>query len=224
MLRELMNVFRGKHPEEHATQDFNRMLELSREMILEACEVYWGREFSPEERTRLYDQDVQLNKLQRTVRKHVVEQLSGPVPANVPWGLLLMSLVKDVERIGDYAKNLTELSLWCPGPMPEDDIAGELREITRAVTSLAKEAPDVFQKSDAERARELVVEGRTLSRRCDELVRKVAGSGYSAEQAVKMAVGARFLKRVEGHLLNLLTAVIMPLHKLDYYAEAALSG
>ncbi len=224
MLQEILNIFRGKHPQEHATRGFEKMLELSREMILEASEVYWGRDFSPEQRTRLYDKDVQLNKLQRTVRKHVVTQLSGPVPSNVPWGLLLMSLVKDVERIGDYAKNLTELTMWCPSELPDDEISGELREITKAVTSLAKEAPDVFHKSDGERARELVVEGRTLSRRCDELVRKIAKSDYSAEIATKMAVGARFLKRVEGHWLNLLTAVIMPLHKLDYYDESALSG
>ncbi|MEZ4219691.1 MAG: PhoU domain-containing protein [Polyangiaceae bacterium] len=223
MLRELMNVFRGEPLKERATESFATMLTLSREMILEACEVYWGRELSPEERTRLYDKDVQLNKLQRSVRKHVVAELSGPVPSNVPWGLLLMSLVKDVERIGDYAKNLTELSTWCPAAFPEDEATGELREITRAVTLLAREAPDVFQRSDGERARELLVEGRSLARRCDDLVRKIAASDYGAETAVKMAVGARFLKRVQGHFLNLLTAVVMPLHKLDYYDEAALS-
>ncbi len=222
MLKELLSIFRGSQPMEAATADFTRMLELAQELILEATVVYWGRAQSPEERTALYDKDVRLNKLQRRVRKHVVAQLSGPVPSNVPYGLLLMSLVKDVERIGDYAKNLTELAVWVEEPMPEDELSGELREITRAVESLAREAAQVFTRSDVERARELILEGRGVAKRCDDLVRGVAKSNYSAGLAVKAAVGARFLKRVDGHLLNLLTAVVMPLHKLDYYDENAM--
>lgn len=204
---------------ESASKGFERMLELAREMILEATEVYWGRVQTPEERTALYDKDVQLNKLQRTVRKHVVAQLSGPVPSNVPYGLLLMSLVKDVERIGDYAKNLTELAEWVDAPTPDDELTGELREITRSVEALAREAATVFTRSDADRARELILEGRGVAKRCDDLVRRIAKSEYPAGLAVKLSVGARFLKRVDGHFLNLLTAVVMPLHKLDYYDE-----
>ena len=41
----------------------------------------------------------------------------------------------------------------------------------------------------------------------------------SLEMAVDLTLGSRFYKRIQGHLLNLLSAVVMPLHKLDYYDE-----
>ncbi|MBX3128950.1 MAG: hypothetical protein KF718_19700 [Polyangiaceae bacterium] len=225
MLKELLSVFRGDHPLQAASKDFTKMLDLAREMVLDATEIFWGRPMSAEERTVLYEKDVQINRLQRSVRKLVVAMLSGPEPSDVPYGLLLMSLVKDVERLGDYAKNLTELAQWCPAALPEsDENVKELHEITRAVTALTREAADVFQRSDVARARELMVEGRSIAKRCDELVRLVARGEYGAEAAVKLAVGARFFKRVEGHLLNLLSSVVMPLHKLDYYDEDSFAG
>jgi hypothetical protein len=32
-------------------------------------------------------------------------------------------------------------------------------------------------------------------------------------------MGTRFYKRLGAHVLNVLTSVVMPLHKLDYYDE-----
>ncbi len=225
MLKELLSIFRADHPLQVASEDFTKMLDLAQEMVLDATDVFWGRPLSAEERTALYQKDVQINRLQRSVRKLVVATVSGPEPSDVPYGLLLMSLVKDVERLGDYAKNLTELAQWCPDELPaSDENVKELREITRAVTALVREAAGVFQRSDVARARELMVEGRSISKRCDELVRLVAKGDYGAQAAVKLAVGARFFKRVEGHLLNLLSSVVMPLHKLDYYDEDAFTG
>jgi hypothetical protein len=52
----------------------------------------------------------------------------------------------------------------------------------------------------------------------------IAGSEHLACAAVHLTLGARFYKRINGHLLNFLSSVIMPLHKLDYYDESALPG
>jgi hypothetical protein len=34
-------------------------------------------------------------------------------------------------------------------------------------------------------------------------------------------LGTRYYKRIGGHVLNILSSVVMPLHKLDYYDESA---
>jgi hypothetical protein len=36
-------------------------------------------------------------------------------------------------------------------------------------------------------------------------------------------MGARFYKRIGAHVLNVLSSVVMPLHKLDYYDEKRLA-
>ena len=39
-----------------------------------------------------------------------------------------------------------------------------------------------------------------------------------------VTLGTRFYKRIGAHLLNILSGVVMPLHKLDYYDEKVLKA
>lgn len=224
MLEKLRAILTGNSPGQATAADFNRMLEIARGMVQQASEVYWGKSLSPEARTDLYARDVELNKLERQVRVDVVAQLAGPVPMDVPYGLLIMSLVKDVERLGDYSKNLTEIERMsgvAAADLPDDEVRGELMEIRRFVDRLAEEAPMVYTQADRDRAQSHTIEGRAMTKRCDAVVEKVARGDYSAGTAVNLTLAARFYKRILSHWLNLLSSVIMPLHKLDYYDETA---
>ena len=223
MLKELISIFRDqRHPLSSANENFGQMLELTQGMCLDASSVFWGRRQTAEERTALYERDVQVNKLERRIRKRLVAHLSLRDPQDVPYCLLLMSLVKDLERLGDYAKNLTEVADIASGPFPEDEVIDELKEVRRSVESLIRESAQVFSRSDRDRAVELTVEGRSVSKRCDSLIRRIANSDYTPPVIVSLTLGARFYKRMAGHLLNLLSGVIMPLHKLDYFDEKAI--
>jgi phosphate uptake regulator len=226
MFKKLFSIVKGDSPLEKAASRFQTMLAIAAEMVVEADAVFWGKVLTPEERTALYDKDIRVNGLQRQVRKAVVTHLSGNVLGDIPHGLLLMSLVKDVERIGDYAKNVAET----PGMahpdggtrvLPDDEVVGELRQISKSVLNLAREAGDVYARSDRQRAEALTLEGRSVSKRCDKLIGDIARSNYSAALAVDLTLGTRFYKRIEGHLLNLLSSLLMPLHKLDYYDESS---
>jgi phosphate uptake regulator len=225
MLKRLISIFKGDYPLQRASSMFEEMLKLCREMVLEADAIYWGGSgMTAEQRSALYDKDVRVNQLERRIRKMVVTTFSSPVPSDVPHGLLLMSLVKDVERLGDYAKNLTEIARMthpesARGELPQDDICNELREIGRFVVKVARDAERIYCTSDRDRAEVLTVEGRSVAKRCDQLVTRIAQSDYSADLAVELTLAARFYKRLNGHQLNVLSSVLMPLHKLDFYDE-----
>ncbi len=220
MLRELLTIFRSGDPLASMGSDFTKMLALSRDLTLEAGAVYFGSEVNPEERTRLFKKDVVINKLERKIRKRVIQHLSFPGnQPSVPYCLLLMSLVKDVERIGDYAKNLMETVDLRGGPPASDEIMAELAEIRAGVEETFAATADVFTKSDRDRAVDLIDDSKSLAGRCDALVRRIAKSDYDARAATAAALGTRYYKRIGGHLLNVLTSVVMPLHKLDYYDE-----
>jgi phosphate uptake regulator len=193
-------------------------------MIQEASDVYWGKAQSPEERTALYKKDVEVNKLERRVRKQIIAHLTGPQKSAVPYALLIMSLVKDAERLGDYAKNLLEVSEMHETEFPNDERVGELQEIRHSVEGLARAAREVFEAGNEERATELTREGRNVAKRCDDLIRRIAAADYDGATAVSLTLGARFYKRIDSHLLNLLSGIIMPLHKLDYFDEKAIQS
>jgi hypothetical protein len=58
-----------------------------------------------------------------------------------------------------------------------------------------------------------------MAQRADTLITRVARSDYDAATTTAVVLGARYYKRIGGHVLNVLSSVVMPLHKLDYYDE-----
>ena len=65
----------------------------------------------------------------------------------------------------------------------------------------------------------LIEQGRSTGQRCDALLVCIAHSDYDAASATAVALGTRYYKRISAHATNVLTSVVMPLHKLDYYDE-----
>ena len=225
MFRELISIFRADNPLGRMGDNFAKMLSLTRDQTIRAGQIFFSKPASPEERTQIYKQDVKVNKLERTIRKQVIAHLSvAGNSADVPYSLLLMSLVKDVERIGDYAKNLAETLDVSGAILPDDDTVAELREIRNGIEGTFEAVAEVFAQSDEEEAVALIRQGRDMSHRCDALIDRIAKGDYDAATTVAVTLGTRFYKRIGAHLLNILSCVVMPLHKLDYYDEKVLQA
>ncbi len=220
MLRELLAILRSSDPLRAMGDNFTRMLQITNEMIVAAGDIFFGKKALPSERTRIYEQDQEVNQLERTIRKQVVAHLTfkGNLP-DMPYCLLLMSMVKDVERLGDYAKNLSEvMDIW-DAPIPDDEIRQELVEIRRGVEEALQLSHEVVSKADEVRALNLIRQGRDSAHRCDALLQRIANGSCEAGVTVAQVLGARYYKRIGGHVLNVLSSVVMPLHKVDYYDE-----
>ena len=223
MLRQLTKIFRSGEPLQAMGSDFAKMFQITYETTVRAGEVYFGEKVTPDERTWIYKQDVKVNKLERKIRKRVIFHLAlADNSLDLPYCLLLMSLVKDVERLGDYAKNLSEVVDYHTEPLTADALVAELREIRSCVEVAFGSTAGVFEESDMEGATGLIQEGRDLARRCDRLCENIAQSDHGAGVTTALILGARFYKRIAGHVLNVLSSVVMPLHKLDYYDENAI--
>jgi phosphate transport system protein len=220
MFRELFSIFNPGNPLKAMADNFAEMLRLAHELAEKAGAMYFDKSVVPEDRTWVYDQDIAINKLERQIRKQIIAHVSlGDNAASLPYCLALMSLVKDVERIGDYAKNLSEVVDFSPRPLPEDECLAELREIAAGVNRLFAATAEIIQAPDRTRTLELVRHGRDLARRADALVARIAQGAYDASTTTGLVLGARYFKRIGAHVLNVLSSVVMPLHKLDYYDE-----
>lgn len=223
MLRALINLFRSDDPLGEMGRDFAHMFRLTYDMSVSAGRLYFGEDTNAETRTNLYQVDIAVNRLERKIRKHLVAHLAMPGnQRDVPHGLALMSLVKDVERIGDYTKNLAEVGDLHAGPLRDDEILQELREIRSGVESAFANSLEVF-KLEHDRAQQLILQGRNLTSRCEALLNRIARSDHDSGTVTALVLGSRYYKRIAGHVLNVLSSIVMPLHKLDYYDEDALS-
>ncbi|HSM04489.1 MAG TPA: PhoU domain-containing protein [Longimicrobiales bacterium] len=224
MLRELLSIFRTDDTAARMATDFADMLARIRELTLQAGIHYFEHQPTADERTDLIRKDVKVNKLERKIRKQVIAHLTlDGAGSRAPYGLMLMSLVKDAERVGDYAKNLSEVYDEGGGALPEDDNVEELKELRRIVEMILEDVGAVFTASDGEKAAELLRVGRDVVERADRLVPRIARGPYDAATTTTLVLGARYYKRITSHLMNILSGVVMPLHKLDYYDEDLLT-
>jgi hypothetical protein len=164
------------------------------------------------------ESDHEVNQLVQEVRRQLVVHASARGDLqDMPTLLLYMSIVKDIERVGDYAKNILDIAQAggdLSGPSNDHTVLMDYRD---RASALIIEVREVFAAQDTENATRLLREWGVVSRemdaRVDELVTIDAPSTYGVPRALYY----RYLKRIIGHLLNILTALVMPLDKLDFF-------
>ncbi len=162
--------------------------------------------------------DRKVNRLEREIRRELVVHSSVFGAIDAPVILVYMSVIKDVERVGDYAKNLLDLALDGArfNTLPDAD---EWRKLTRDISKYITDAGAVFRARDAAESRELRAWGDECLERFDAAVSALVKGEDVNEQAVARALAYRYLKRVVAHLMNLMSAVVMPLDQIDYYIQ-----
>lgn len=162
--------------------------------------------------------DRRVNQGERDIRRELIVHASVQGAIDTPSILMYMSVVKDVERIGDYAKNVFDLAAQGVDLSDADDL-DDIQETRRRISSLISEAATVFATRDEDRARALIAEGDELQDRFDQLVAGYVHAHETGRHAVPRALFYRHCKRIVAHLMNVLSAVVMPLDQLDYYDE-----
>jgi phosphate uptake regulator len=160
--------------------------------------------------------DARVNEAEREIRRELVVHASVHGGFDTPEILVYMSIVKDVERIGDYAKNLYDIA--ADGVvLDQGELMQEMLSLRARISDMISEVAEVFQQRDGGRARALFREGDALQddfdRRVSDLVTGRIGEPY----AVAYALTYRYLKRIVAHLMNVLSAVVMPIDRLDYF-------
>lgn len=162
--------------------------------------------------------DQKVNRLEREIRRDLAIHASVFGGIDTPAVLLYMSIVKDVERVGDYAKNLLDLALDGANFSQVTD-ADDWRALGTEISQYIADSGAVFKTREGERARRMLTRGGQLLDSFDEGVSGLVQAEDPGVQAVARALAYRYLKRVVAHLMNLLSAVIMPLDSIDFFYE-----
>ena len=216
-VRDLLKAWRGKDLLDRMLQQFSQMLEDSHWMYTVAWQALFRKCKAEDIREELYVRDQQVNRLERTIRHQIVEHLSVRPEIDMPACLVLMSVTKDAERLGDYCKNLFELTLLCPKKKPlKDRHAVTLRQIAAEIDTLYTNVGNAFISSEDEDARAASEAGAGLASRCEQALQELANSKVSTRKAVVYALEARYLKRIASHLKNIASSVVQPVHAIDY--------
>jgi len=204
---------------ESVEQMLTTMLVDGHEVYTTASDALFGGGKSKETKKEVRSTDRGINQAQRDVRRELM--LHAAVSESVDLHLVLsyMSVVKDAERIGDYAKNIYDIVRYGANfeAAPDRELLNGYRE---AVGDLILQAAAVFESRDEERARQLVDKADRFLDEHDAEVKAAFNMDGPVSDAVARALYFRFMKRITAHIMNLLTALVMPVDQLDYYDEA----
>lgn len=221
MLRELLSAWRKRDALVQMFEDFDQMLEHTHWMFGQAVGVFFSRIDWQAVQEPLYQRDQEVNRLEQSIRAEIVKHLTLRREANLAACLVLMSVVKDAERIGDYCKNVFEVGKFYEREHTSPRHLEPLEEIRGETEQLFQMTQEAFSQSDVDRAREVQVAFGKLGRKCDRLIRDLLRERASlpTDEAVAYGLLARHLKRIGAHLSNIATAVVAPVHRLDYMDE-----
>lgn len=163
--------------------------------------------------------DKGVNKAERAVRRELVVHVSvRGTSADIPLVLASMSVVKDAERIGDYSKNIWDIANSGVDLSEAEDI-DTLMRYRDLISKLIGETARVFGEKDQVTAHTMLQAGDDLQDEYDELIDQQLHTDKPAREAVPRALLYRYFKRITAHLMNILTSLVMPIDRLDYYDE-----
>ena len=199
-------------------RNFDRMLDEGRHIFDAAANAFLGGTAPDVVRDDLFATDKRINDLERRIRRALVVHGSVHGPSELPACLIMMSIVKDAERIGDYSKNLFDLAA-VQQKREDDEYYPDLLAMKDEVSGFVAEARAIYGAQDEQRAKDFIRRGDKVQDHCDAKVRKLLEPEPGTIQPAATALSYRYYKRVLAHLLNIVTSIIMPIDRLDYYDE-----
>jgi len=195
--------------------EFGQMLDAGRHIFDTAANALLGGTNLQVIRRDLFATDKRINSAEQQIRREIVVHAAVHGTAVFANCLVLMSVVKDAERVGDYGKNifdLAELSPHAPEGKYRDDLVALKDRISQAMAECRK----VFDVQDHDQAKRLIRTLQEIEDVCDVEVAKFIKAGQEVDIAPTYALAYRYFKRIASHLRNVTTSVVQPIDKLDF--------
>lgn len=215
MFKHLFGSKEGSTLVKAAFEDISRMIHQSAKMLDVALSALLD---NVEIDADLEDMDDVVDDGERMVRRTILEHLSINPQQDLVASLILVSMVQDAERIGDFARGLAQLVSLAKSPREgrfRNDLAAYAERI-RPLFGLCEEA---FREGDAALARQVVVSHNELKAELIAFTSSVAESDLNADMAIVYASSAQMLRRISAHLCNIASTVVQPFDRIRHGDE-----
>lgn len=125
-----------------------------------------------------------------------------------------MKMVTDMERIGDHAADISEMTLFL-ADKDRNPTYDTLLKMAAEASVMLIQSIDVYTKKDREQAREVIAHDDVVDALfCDvkrELVELIRSNPDSGEQEIDLLMVAKYLERIGDHATNIAEWVIYSL-------------
>lgn len=170
-------------------------------------------------RDDLYATDKAINELHREVRREmIVHSAVNSRNLDIPLLLSYMTMSKDIERIGDYCKNLFEIA-ETGNTFTKGDNLDDYIDLRNDIGKLIVYLQSCLALDDESKVQDLITLGSSISSNIDTKITELLENKESIQYPVATTLFYRYLKRIVSHIVNAATALIMPTDQIDYLDE-----
>ncbi|MGD8538669.1 MAG: PhoU domain-containing protein [Candidatus Aminicenantes bacterium] len=218
MFKKWLMIFKKDTLMNQAYQRSFEMLDITQAMFIEAKDSLRQRE-DCEIDLGIKETDKKVNSYEREVRRMVLKHLVVIGPVDLPSGLVLISIIIDIERIGDYAKNMVELALDHPGKLHGGEFEEMISRIEAGLEDNFIQTKKCFEDADADMALKLLEKYAWVNDKCDGIVTdlvKEKDKNIKPGDAAALILYTRWLKRINSHLRNITTSVVNPFDRIGF--------
>lgn len=217
MWQELKTLWKSDNLLVEAWDQSYEMLDIDQVMFEEGIRAL--RHSSDGANLEIRKKDKLVNKYEREVRKKVLTHLVVQNTPDLSAGLVLVTVIIDIERIGDYTKNIIDLAQMHPKQLSGGMFEDKLVQMEKSLSVLFNNTKNCLRNSDIDLAVELMSEHKTINEICDIAIEKLVRAedkpvDHGSIAALTLYI--RYLKRINSHLRNINSSVVNPFDRIGY--------
>lgn len=159
--------------------------------------------------------DDRINEAEQELRRALVVHVAVQGGQDIATVLGTTLLIKKIERIGDQAKNILDLTDEGVSLVDAPDI-DEFIADRNAISQMFADASALLADHDDARAEAFITQSIEMRNHCEDKVRVYMHSDEPGHWAVPRSILYRYWKRITANLLGVVTTTIEPLQHIDY--------
>jgi len=183
MLREIIGVWKHHQFMGKVVHEFGQMLKDDEYVFSNAWNAIDGQVQTEAVKQLIHEKDKSVNKREREIRRMLMEHLSINPGQDVSGCLVMMSLVKDAERIGDYSKNIFDLAVVLKQDAKQMKYFGKLVSIHDKLEAQIGQLEKAFLDGNQDISQAILKEYAPIKDSCSRILNDLFTETLSTKEA-----------------------------------------
>jgi phosphate transport system protein len=218
VFREIYDIWTKDSLLREGFDNMDAMLEQNKNMFKLALKSIVENDLKMADQVTVMDEIV--NNYAIGTRRKVVEYLAFNSAPNINASLVLISVIVNLERLGDYSKGVAELGKHYPEKPKEDAYMKTLGKLYDKLLIMFDDTRTAFKKMDKRRARKVIAWRVEVAKECNAILKRLRkDKKISPSDAILYTLITYYFKRMGAHLSNVSSSVILPFPELGVREE-----
>jgi len=220
IFNEIFKLWKRSDLLTQSIDDTNEMLSIAYKMYkLVYKQLFVG--YSEDDAEKIKKMDYLLNHFEKSIKKKVFEHvtLNSKEDQDIYSAFLISAIVSDIERIGDYNKNINEIA-ESKDLLKSEKYNKILEDTASQMKQIFKSTMKAFKNSDKDLACKLNNEQFEAKSKIDDIIDELVRlKGVEGTNFVPYALTLRYMKRLSAHLMHINSSITNPIDMIGYYDE-----